>query len=324
MRFYKNYFIYFFISAVFLVPGIVALIMFGLRPGIDFTGGTLLTIEASEASGAALLSESNLRENLGEEFGLSNVRESEGEQVILRLKPLGTEEKEALLVDLAEITRVEVISYDSVGAILGGELIFKTLVAIGLACIFLIIYLRVRFKEMAFGWAAFLGVVHDTLIICGIFAIIGAYLGIEVDTLFVTALLTTISFSVHDTVVIYDRVREVRKARPRASLREVCEESVSNTITRSLNNSLVIVFMLAALLLLGGVSLRFFALALLLGVIFGTYSSPFVSVPLMLFFEDAGRIWGRGKVMGEASEKKAGGGKASAKKKGGKKMEKNG
>lgn len=296
MKFYKNYWLYFFISAFFLVPAAVSLIMFGFQPGIDFTGGTLVTVEATEASQSGLLTEDNIRGKVDETFKLSSVKQSDDGQAIIRLAPLENEQKNELLAQINEVVPVTLISYDSVGATLGGELIQKTLVAIALACVFLVIYLRARFSELSFGMAAFLGVVHDTLIISGIFSLLGAYLGVEVDTLFVTALLTTISFSVHDTVVIYDRIRELKTRFPQATLTQNCEAAVTATFSRSLNNSLTVVFMLAALLLLGGVTLRYFALALLLGVIFGTYSSPFVSVPLLLLFADGKKF---------AQEKKA-------------------
>lgn len=287
MQFYRNYWLYFFISAFFLIPSIVALILFNFRLGIDFTGGTLMTVEASLS---AMLTETNLRTKVSDEFKINSIKQTSEGQTIIRLAPLDSEQKTALLTQINEVTPINLISYDSVGAVLGGELIKKTLAAIVLACIFLIIYLRSRFQSLAFGVAAFLAVIHDTLIVSGIFAILGAYAGIEVDTLFVTALLTTISFSVHDTVVIYDRIRELKKRFPQATLTQVAEAAVIATISRSLNNSLTVIFMLLSLLILGGVTLSYFALALLLGVIFGTYSSPFVSVPLLLFFEEWAKI----------------------------------
>lgn len=291
MKLYTNYWRYFFISAIFLVPAVVALVMFGFQPGIDFTGGTLLTLRASEASTAAQLTEENIRTQVGSDYKIASIKKSEDEQIILRLAPMDNEQKDGLMAQIDEkVASVEQVSFEVIGATLGSELVEKTLVAIVLACIILVIYLRVRFDEISFGWAAFLGVVHDTLIVCGIFSLLGAYLNIEVDTLFVTALLTTISFSVHDTVVIYDRIRELKKQFKGATLTQVSEAAVAATFSRSLNNSLTVVFMLLSLLFLGGVTLRYFALALVLGVIFGTYSSPFVSVPLLLLFDDLKRF----------------------------------
>ena len=294
MKIYKNYWLYFFISAFFLVPSIVALSLFGLQPGIDFTGGSLLTLEAAEASQSALLTEDAIRTQAGTDFGLSSVKQNDQGQVLLRLAPLDNAQKDALVKNIqTKIAPVTVVSFDSIGATLGGELIKKTLIAILLACVILVFYLRQRFHDLDYGIAAFLGVVHDTLIVCGIFSLLGAYAGTEVDTLFVTALLTTISFSVHDTVVIYDRIRELKSKFKQASLTEIATAAVTATFSRSLNNSLTVVFMLLSLLLLGGVTLRDFSLALLLGVIFGTYSSPFVSVPLLLLFDDLKKFKGK-------------------------------
>ncbi|MDO5561921.1 MAG: protein translocase subunit SecF [bacterium] len=294
MKIYKNYWLYFFISAFFLVPSIVALIFFGLQSGIDFTGGSLLTLQANEASMSALLTEDAIRAQISDDFNLSSVKENDQQQILLRLAPLQNAQKDELVNQISEnITEVEVVSFDSLGATLGGELIKKTLIAIVLACIILVFYLWNRFHDFTFGIAALLGVIHDTLIVCGIFSLLGAYAGTEVDTLFVTALLTTISFSVHDTVVIYDRIRELKNKFKQTNLTEVAEAAVTATFSRSLNNSLTVVFMLLALLLLGGVTLRDFALALLLGVICGTYSSPFASVPLLLFFDDLKKFKGK-------------------------------
>ncbi len=287
MKLYKNYWLYFFLSALFLVPAVVSLLMFGLRPGIDFTGGSLLTLRTSEASESGLLTEDAIREKISPNYKISSIKKTEDQQIILRLSPLENEEKEQLLAELnSKVANVEQVSFETIGATLGSELIKKTLIAVIIACVILVIYLQFRFDELDYGLAAFLAVIHDTLILSGIFSLLGAYFQTEVDILFVTALLTTISFSVHDTVVIYDRIKELKNKFLNQSLSEVSNAAVSATLSRSLNNSLTVVFMLLALLLLGGETLRDFSLALVLGVIFGTYSSPFVSVPLLLFFAD--------------------------------------
>jgi preprotein translocase subunit SecF len=287
IRLYRHYWIYFVISAFFLIPGLISLAVHGLRPGIDFTGGALITLEATQASEAATLSETNIREALGDEVALASLQTNSENQWLLRLGQISDEQRRDLLASIsAAVTPVELVSFDLVGAVMGQELIQKTLIALALASVMLILYLRFRFKELSFGVAAFLAVIHDVTIIAGIFSLLGWFLDVEVDVLFVTALLTTISFSVHDTVVIYDRIRELKQRFPQANLRQLAEASVVATISRSFNNSLTVVFMLAALLLLGGVTLKYFALALLLGVVCGTYSSPFVSVPLILLTDD--------------------------------------
>lgn len=286
MKFYRHYWIYFIVSAFFILPGLWSLFNHGLKLGIDFTGGSLLTISANEATQAALLTETQVRQLAGNDFNLASVKMTSDNQVILRLSPLTNEEKNQLLNQISQTIPVTQVSFDSVGATLGQELIKKTTYAIILASIILVLYLKYRFKEFSFGVAAFIGVIHDVLIICGIFSILGWLYQVEIDTLFVTALLTTISFSVHDTVVIYDRIHELRQKFPQSSLRDISQAAVTATISRSFNNSLTVFFMLLALLILGGVTLRYFALALLLGVFFGTYSSPFNSIPLLLLAED--------------------------------------
>ena len=127
---------------------------------------------------------------------------------------------------------------------------------------------------------------HDTFIVLGVFSLLGHFANIEVDTLFVTALLTTLSFSVHDTIVVYDRIRESLKRHPKAAFEDIVNLSVAETLGRSVNNSLTIIFMLVALFLLGGVTTRWFVLALLIGTISGTYSSTFTAAPLLVVWEN--------------------------------------
>lgn len=286
MRFYKHYWIYFVISACFLLPGIFSLLTHGFVPGIDFTGGSILTIEAVEASQAGMLSESSLRGMISSDYKIASIKQNDLGQALIRTAELDIADKNAILADINQHVPVQQVSFEAVGATMGAELLSKTFTAILLASLVLVAYLYYRFDNLAYGMGALLGVVHDVTIICGIYSLLGWWLGVEVDTLFVTAMLTTISFSVHDTVVIYDRIRELQKKFPQAGFVQVCEAAVTATISRSFNNSLTVCFMLLSLLLLGGVTLRSFSLALLLGVIFGTYSSPFTSIPLLILFKN--------------------------------------
>jgi preprotein translocase subunit SecF len=123
---------------------------------------------------------------------------------------------------------------------------------------------------------------HDSLILLGAFSLLGHFFNVEVDVLFVTALLTTLSFSIHDTIVVYDRIRELRRKHPRSNLEEVANAAVLETLSRSINNSMTIIIMLLSLVVLGGTSIRYFVMALLIGAITGTYSSTFTAVPLLL------------------------------------------
>ncbi|NIT03420.1 protein translocase subunit SecF, partial [Candidatus Saccharibacteria bacterium] len=139
--------------------------------------------------------------------------------------------------------------------------------------------------DLKFGACAILAMFHDSFILLGSFSLLGHFFGVEVDTLFVTAVLTILSFSVHDTVVVYDRIRESQRRLPDTPLVDLVNKAVTETLSRSINNSLTIIFMLIALLLLGGVTIRWFVAALLIGTIAGTYSSTFTAAPLLVIWE---------------------------------------
>ena len=206
---------------------------------------------------------------------------------MVRTKSISEEEKNKLKEKLKEnFGEVEEIRFETVGPTLGRELLIKTLVAILLAAISITIYIGWRFKNKMYGVCAILAMIHDSLVLIGSFSLLGHFFNVEVDTLFVTAVLTVLSFSVHDTVVVYDRIRESIKQNPHLSIEELSNKAVTETMTRSLNNSLTIIFMLTALVILGGVTIKWFAVALLIGTISGTYSSPFVAVPLL-------NVWNR-------------------------------
>jgi len=155
-------------------------------------------------------------------------------------------------------------------------------VAVVLAALLIMTYIIYQFHDRLFGLSAIAAMLHDTLVILGVFSLLGHFLGIEVDTLYVTAVLTILSFSTHDTVVVYDRIRELLAAFPSKPFSEVVNLALNETAVRSLNNSLTIVFMLLALVLLGGGSIRIFAIALLVGTISGAYSSMFTASPILV------------------------------------------
>ena len=157
--------------------------------------------------------------------------------------------------------------------------------AIILASIVLLVFIGRRFNDLSFGLAAVLAMFHDSLILTGSFSLLGHFFGAELDSLFVTALLTTLSASVHDTVVTFDRIRELRRKNPRLEWVNLANHSVTEVIVRSLNNSMTIIFMLIALVVLGGPTTRWFALALLIGCVCGTYSSTGVAIPLVLWLK---------------------------------------
>ncbi len=280
----KHKLIYFIVSLVFLIPGMISLLMFGLRPAIDFTGGSLF-----EINGVGLSEdESVYQEVVGDKFEISSVQKSGENQVILRGKTINNETKEEILglITTKLGAPIEEKRFETVGPTMGRELLVKTMVAIMIVSGIITLYVWKQFSELSFGVSAIMAMFHDSLILIGAFSLLGHFFQVEVDVLFVTALLTTLSFSVHDTIVVFDRIREIRKKNYRLSMENSVNIAVLETLSRSLNNSLTIIIMLLALVLIGGASIKWFAVALLIGAVTGTYSSTFTAAPLLLLWEE--------------------------------------
>jgi len=280
IRWMRFKYLYFLISAMVIIPGIFSLVRFGLKPSIDFTGGTLAEYKFEEE-----INKETVKEVLERNGYQVNSIQSSGENTyLLRLPPIENNQdlkiKEVLQNELGEAPLE--FRFETVGPTLGKELLIKTIVAIILAAGFIMSYVAWRFKDAKFGVCAILAMFHDSLVLIGSFSLLGHFLNVEVDTLFVTAVLTVLSFSVHDTIVVYDRIRESQKLYPKADFEDLANKAVTETMSRSLNNSLTIIFMLLALFLLGGTTIKWFVLALLIGTISGTYSSPFNAVPLLV------------------------------------------
>lgn len=276
-------FIFFFLSLVVILPGAWALVDGGLRLGLDFTGGTLYEIVLPKAVDKdevwAVLREKNLP--------IEQVEDKEG-GMRMRFSVLSEEQyRETRAVLSQKFGPFQERRFETVGPTLGRELLDKALVGGFLAVLGIILYVGYRFASLTFGVSAVLALFHDSLVLLCVFALLGKFWGVEIDGLFLTALLTVMSFSVHDTVVVFDRIRELKKREGERSPPQVlANQAVSETLVRSLNNSLTIIFMLLALLLLGGETLKFFVLALLVGTVSGTYSSPFTAVPILVIMEE--------------------------------------
>lgn len=276
--------IYFGVSSILIVSGIVSLFTWGLKLGVDFKGGTIAEYkfekEISTEEAKKSLSESGIE--------VSTVQTTGVNQYIFRTSALSTDDKVKLkekLQNLVKESKIEELRFETVGPSIGPELVKKTIYAIAISAISILLWIAIQFKSIKFGSAAILAMFHDSLVLVGIYSILGHYFGAEVDFLFVTALLTILSFSVHDTIVVYDRIREMQK-KTGGDLAHIANEAITGTMVRSLNNSFTIIFMLVALVLLGGSTLKWFAVALLIGTISGTYSSPFVAVPLLLTWDE--------------------------------------
>ncbi|MBU1885395.1 protein translocase subunit SecF [Patescibacteria group bacterium] len=283
--------LYFAISLVVIIPGMVSLILFGMKPAIDFTGGSLLEVRFNQISEKSSLSYSSLKDKLSEIYELDAIQQSGENQIILRGKHLNNEQKNLILEILSDnYGSIEERRFEAVGPSLGRELLTKTLIGVVIAAGLIMIYVWIQFNELKYGVSAILAMLHDSMVLLGVFSLLGYFYGIEVDILFVTALLTTLSFSVHDTIVVYDRIRELRGKYSKYSLVSLINTAVTETLSRSINNSVTIIIMLAALAMLGGETIRWFAVALLIGAVTGTYSSTFTAAPLLLLWEDVAKF----------------------------------
>lgn len=287
--FAKYRYLFFVISLAFLGPGFLSLLLVGVKPAIDFTGGAVLELRfVSEQIKPPRDTLQNILQEKKIEY--SSLQSSGVNQFLLRTKPLAEQDKAALIKIIEDkFGRVDELRFETLGPTIGREVLLKALVALLLGFLFIFAYIVYQFHDIAFGAAAMLATLHDTLVILGSASLLGRFLGMEVDTLFVTALLTSLSFSVHDTVVVYDRIRESAKHFPQTSLAELVNKASNETLVRSLNNSLTVLFMLAALILLGGATLRWFSLMLFIGTVTGTYSSTCTAAPLLVVWQEIRR-----------------------------------
>lgn len=285
---YKSW--YFVFSLLIILPGLYVLITNGLKLGIDFTGGALLEYKFERSINADdLKSDISL---LGVEVG--QIIPSSDNGYIIRTKPLDEGKIAVIKNKLNErFGKIEERRVEFVGPVIGKELQNKALFALALSSLLIVLYIAFSFRKVPkpasswkFGITAIVALIHDILLVVGVFAILGKYLGVEVDTMFVTALLTIIGFSVHDTIVVFDRIRENLIKNAGKKFIDVANLSVVQTLGRSLNTSLTVVFVLFALLLFGGETIKWFVVALLVGIISGTYSSIFNATALLVFWEE--------------------------------------
>lgn len=275
------------LSGVLVGLSVVALLLWGLRLGIDFTGGSLLEIEYRADRPAHQLMLDALTS-----AGIANatVQPTEERGALIRMSNITEEEHQRVLAALSALGELTEKRFDSIGPTIGGELRQKALWAIAFAVIMIILYISWAFRHVSrpmaswkYGITAIVALMHDIIIPTGTFAVLGYYYGVEVDTLFMTALLTVFGFSVHDTIVVFDRIREnLHTQGSTRPFEEVVERSIQSTIGRSINTSLTVILVMTALFVFGGASTKLFALAVLIGVIAGTYSSIFIASALLV------------------------------------------
>ncbi|MDS3860765.1 protein translocase subunit SecF [Thermosynechococcaceae cyanobacterium BACA0444] len=291
----KNRYLWWGVSVVTIVAGLVAMVISWTNPqiqaplklGLDFVGGTRLQVVLDCAQAGACdqpVDLADVRAILSEQgLGNSSLQVVDQTGISIRTQPLDVDQRTKLVSQLAQglgkfdpkQTQIE-----TVGPTLGRQLLNSGLLALLVSFVGITVYLTLRF-QFDYAFFALVALVHDVLVTIGIFAILGITLGVEVDSLFVVALLTIIGFSVNDTVVIYDRIRENLKIHPENSIDDVVDDSVNQTLTRSINTTLTTTLPLIAIVFFGGETLRFFALALIIGFVSGAYSSIFCASTLL-------------------------------------------
>ena len=302
----KYKWVWFLLSFFLLLPGVVAMVYSTityenhtpLKVGIDYTGGTILQYSVDRKISNEDVAKTRIDlENNGIEnpfiqiMDVNSQTESDSKIksiISIRTKFIGEQDTAELNKVSSVITKdyanSELIQVSSIGPTLGSELLKNSLIALALAGLGIVVYLTIRF-QLDFAIAAILALVHDSLFILGVFSILGLFFNVQIDGLFVTAILTVIGFSSHDTIVVFDRIREnLRYYSKKMNFSEIVNLSVNQTLARSINTSLTTLITLLALYFFGGVTTKDFVLAMILGIIIGTYSSIFFASMLIDFW----------------------------------------
>lgn len=285
---------FYILSGLLIVASAVALLLFGLKPGIDFKGGSLFEVTYPDGRPEKTQVEEALKPlDVG-----ASVRPTKEQSYIIRMKDLTEAEQTAVrdAVSLKGTKKIIEERFDTIGPLLGKEAVGKSFVAIALVILCIVLFITFAFRKVSlpvaswkYGIITIVALLHDVLVPAGAFAILGHFAGYEVDTLFVTALLVVLGFSVHDTIVVFDRVREnlrvSHELRDRKHFDVIVGESIQQTFVRSINTSLTTVIALVVLYVIGPEVTKHFSLALLIGIIAGTYSSIFIGSPLLVTVE---------------------------------------
>ena len=272
---------YFLLSLAIILPGIISMAVFGFRLGIDFAGGDQYNLAFTQPVQASVVQKEMDTFNVE-----ATVQQAGSNGVLITTKPLSSAQETTIRADLAEKFPLDPArsSYAQVGPTIARELVVGAGGLILIASILIVIYLSIRFNYK-FAIAAILALLHDVFVLTGIFSILGKVFNVplgEINTLFVTAALTVIGFSVHDTIVIFDRIRENLRQASRLTFEQNVNLSIIQSLARSLNTSMTVVFVLVALFLISPTNIKGFTLALLIGIISGTYSSIFNASPLLV------------------------------------------
>jgi preprotein translocase subunit SecF len=282
--------LYFYIFSIFIVVlSFLAIFIWKLNISIDFKGGSIIEISAPDlAKSADEVKESSLSVGLE----IQSASSSGNDKLVIRTKNLSPEEHTKLIENLKVSVNQSIVedNFQTIGPVVSQDLTRKAIWAVVIASIAIIFYIAYAFRKLPksasswhFGVTAVIALIHDLIVTTGFVALIGHfYSWMQVDSLFITALLTIMGFSVHDTIVVFDRIRENLVRHPGADLETLSNDSILQTISRSINTSLTTILVLLALFLLGGESIKHFVLTLIIGITFGTYSSIFIATMLLV------------------------------------------
>lgn len=290
---YRKWF--YLVSALLVTASVAAIAVWGLQYGIDFAGGSLIEIEYSASRPTTEVVQKQLA---GTDIGAFSARESGDKGFILRTKHLSQEQHDTVISAISKDAKGQAIvvdekRFDSVGPLLGQEAARKAWVSIALVLLAIIVFITYAFRQVSepvsswkYGTIAIIALIHDVVIPTGVFAYLGHFHGYEVDTLFITALLVILGFSIHDTIVVFDRVRENLKHRSSGEpFDHIVGKSIDQTFVRSINTSMTVLISLVIMYFVGSEATRHFVVALLVGITAGTYSSIFLGSPLLVTFQ---------------------------------------
>lgn len=292
MNIIKHKKIYFVISLIVMIPGLISLALFGLNTSIDFTGGSQMTVAFPQSANEA--EKKFIKDSLEtQKIKVISIQPS-GKLLIVRTSQMDQKHNNKFISDLkSEYKNAKQEEFSTIGPTVGKETTENAIKATLIAALLIVIYISYVFRKVPkpassirFGVSAVISLIHDVLVVIGVFSILGYLFNVEIDALFVTALLTIIGFSVHDTIVVFDRIRENLEKNPSDNFSKVVNDSILQTIGRSLNTSITVLLVLFALLIFGGESIRWFVVALMVGVASGTYSSIFNASPILVVWHE--------------------------------------
>jgi preprotein translocase subunit SecF len=283
---------YFLFSLLIIIPGLISMSLWGLDLSIDFTGGSRMILILPQK---VTPDSQNAIENIikKEKITIVTIQPSDKE-LIIKTKQINEKQDAAVLKKLqANIKGIKQDEYETIGPVIGSEITWNAIKSIFFASILIVLYIAWSFRTVPkqisswrFAVCAIIALIHDVLVLLGIFSILGHFLNVEVDSLFITAMLTVIGFSVHDTIVVFDRIRENLRRTINIPFAQVVNDSILQTLVRSLNTSLTALLVLVTLLIFGGPTIRWFIVALIIGITSGTYSSIFNASQLLVVWQE--------------------------------------